>query len=74
MIVGAFFGARTSHGHTQIHKTHRNPDLREATTFPIIVLYVACHGGYTQMVIFLGFTSQKSHNSQNWDSCHFGSP
>ncbi len=29
------FGARTSHGQTQTHKTHHGPDLGEATTFPL---------------------------------------
>jgi hypothetical protein len=35
------FGAQTSHGQTQIHKTHHNSDLREATTFPLIVFSLA---------------------------------
>ncbi len=29
------FGARTNHGQTRIHKTHHDPNLGEATTFPL---------------------------------------
>jgi len=39
-LVSAYlehFGARTSHGQTQTHKTHYDPDLGETTTFPLIV-------------------------------------
>ncbi len=43
------FGAQTNHEHTQTHKTHQCPNLGEATTFPLIVLYVISHGGCTQM-------------------------
>jgi hypothetical protein len=43
-------GARMSHKHTQTHKTHQSPDLGEATTFPLIVLYVPGHRAYTQML------------------------
>jgi hypothetical protein len=31
------FGAKKSHRQTWIHKTHHDLDLREATTFPLIV-------------------------------------
>jgi hypothetical protein len=31
------FGARTSHGQPQTHKTHHGLDLGEATTFPLII-------------------------------------
>ncbi len=41
------FGAWTSHGHIQPHKTHHNPNLE--TTFPIILFFVINHGGYIQM-------------------------
>jgi len=37
------FGARTSHGQTQTHKTHHSPNLGEATTFPLIVYFVPLH-------------------------------
>jgi hypothetical protein len=40
------FGAHTSYRHTRIHKTHHGVNLREATTFPFIILYVIDHGGY----------------------------
>ncbi len=39
----------TSHKQTQTHKTHHNPDLGEATTFPPIVFSVPGHGANTQM-------------------------
>jgi hypothetical protein len=35
-----------NHGHTQTYKTHHNPNLGEATTFPLIIFYVISHGGY----------------------------
>jgi len=44
------FGARTSHGQTQIHKTHHGPDLGEATTFPLIVYSMLLHKAHIQMV------------------------
>ncbi len=34
-----------SHEQTQTHKTHRDPDLGEATTFPLIVYFVTGHKG-----------------------------
>jgi hypothetical protein len=43
------FSARMSHGHTQTHKTHHNPDLGEATTFPLIVFFVLSHEACAQM-------------------------
>jgi hypothetical protein len=43
------FGARTNHGHKQIHKTHHGPDLKEATTFPFIIFSMLGYGAYTQM-------------------------
>ncbi len=45
------FGAWTTHRQTQIHKTHHDPDLGEATTFPLIVLFMLSHGTNTQNVI-----------------------
>jgi hypothetical protein len=35
--------------HTQIHKTHHDPYLGEATTFPLIVFSMLGHGACTQM-------------------------
>jgi hypothetical protein len=46
------FDAQMHHRHTQIHKTHHGLNLGEATTFPLIVLYVTNHGGCTQMLFF----------------------
>jgi hypothetical protein len=43
------FGAQMSHGQTQIHKIHHNPDLKESTTFPLIIFSKHGHGAYTQM-------------------------
>jgi hypothetical protein len=51
------FGAWTNHGQTQIHKihkTHHSPNLGEATTFPLTVLFVPSHGPCTQMSFCLG--------------------
>jgi len=30
-------------------RTHHNPDLGEVIAFPLIIFFVICHGGYTQM-------------------------
>jgi hypothetical protein len=38
-----------NHEHTWTHKTHRDLDLKEATTFSFIVLFVINHMGYIQM-------------------------
>jgi hypothetical protein len=43
------FGARMSHEHTQTHNIHHGLDLGEATTLPLILLFVPCQGGCTQM-------------------------
>jgi hypothetical protein len=48
------FGARTSHGQTQIHKIHHGPDLGEAITFPLIVYSVLGHKTSTQMSFCFG--------------------
>jgi hypothetical protein len=40
---------RTSHGQTQIHKTHHDLDLGEATTFLLIVFSMLGHEACTQM-------------------------
>jgi hypothetical protein len=59
------FGARTSHEQTQIHKTHYNLDLEEATTFPLIVYLVLGHGTNTQMSFCLEIPRWESRNSHN---------
>ncbi len=51
------FGARTSHGQTQTHKTHHSPNLGEATTFPLIIYYMALQEAHIQMA-FLSRDSQ----------------
>jgi hypothetical protein len=43
------FDAWTNHGQTRTHRTHHNPNLGEATTFPLIVYFVPGHGTSTQM-------------------------
>ncbi len=48
------FGAWTSHMQARTHKTHRDPDLGEATTFPLILYYVLGHGTGTQMSFCFG--------------------
>jgi hypothetical protein len=48
------FGVRMNHEQTQTHKTHHNPDLGEATTFPLIVYYVPLHEAHIQMTFCLG--------------------
>jgi ribosome assembly protein YihI (activator of Der GTPase) len=44
------FGARTNHEQTQIHKTHHDPNLGEATTFPLVVSFVPGHKANTQIL------------------------
>ncbi len=46
---------RTPLVHWQIrtHKIHHNPDLRETTTFPLIVYYVPDHEAGTHMLFCL---------------------
>ncbi len=48
------FGARTNHRQTRTHKIRHNLDLREATTFPHIVLFVLGHDACTQMSFCFG--------------------
>jgi len=47
------FSVRTNHGQTRIHNTHHDPDLGEATTFPLIVYLVPLHEAHIQMVFFV---------------------
>jgi hypothetical protein len=51
------FGARTNHGQTQIHKIHHNPNLREAITFPLIVLSMLAMGLAPKCHFVLGLPS-----------------
>jgi hypothetical protein len=43
------FGAQMNHGQTHTHKIHHGPDLREVTTFPLIIFSVSGHEASTQM-------------------------
>jgi hypothetical protein len=45
----SIFGAQMSHKQTQTHKTHHGQNLKEASTFPIIVFFVPGHMANTQM-------------------------
>jgi hypothetical protein len=65
-------GVRTSHGQIRTHKTHRDPNLGEATTFPLIVYFVAGHGTNIQMAFCPKTPKGESQNSQSWDSRNFG--
>jgi len=47
------FGVRTNHRQTRIHKTHHGLELREATTFPLIVYIVPFHKAHIQMTFCL---------------------
>ncbi len=68
----SIFGAKTSHGQTQTHKTHHGPDLGETTTFLLIVYSVPSHRTNTQMTFCLGTSKWESRNSQSLDSRNFG--
>jgi hypothetical protein len=64
-LVSAYeiiFGARTNHEQTQTHKTHHNPDLKEATTFPLIVYSMFGHGTSIQMSFCPGTPKLESQN------------
>ncbi len=43
------FGVKTNNGQTHIHNTHHNPNMGEATTFPLIVYFVPFHETHIQM-------------------------
>jgi hypothetical protein len=67
-------GTWTNHGHTQIHNTHNDPNLGEATTFPLIVFIVINHRGCIQKSFFLGLPSWESQIFFNCNFWHFGGP
>jgi hypothetical protein len=50
------FGVRTSHEQPRTHKTHHGPNLGEATTFPLNVLYTSLRGPHPNG--FLSWDSQ----------------
>jgi hypothetical protein len=66
------FGARTSHGQPQTHKTHNGLDLTKVTTFSLIVFFAALHKGHIQMAFCPGTPKWESQNSHNWDFHDFG--
>jgi len=70
--VTKYFDAKMSHGQIRIHKTHHDPDLGEATTFPLIVDFVPFHKAHIQMTFCFGTPKWESRNSQSWDSRDFG--
>jgi hypothetical protein len=59
------FGAMTSHGQPQTHKTHHSPNLGEATTFPLIVYFAPFYEGHIQMTFCLGTPKWESQNLHN---------
>ncbi len=59
------FGAQMNHKQTQIHKTHHDLDLKEATTFPFILFSVAGQRASTQMSFCPETPKLESQNSQN---------
>jgi len=68
------FGAQTSHEQIQIHKTHHRPDLREATTFPLIIFFMPSHRANTQMSFCPTTLKLESRNFWNWNFRNFGGP
>ncbi len=72
MHSGSTFGAKTSHGQTRTHKIHHGPDLREATTFPLIIYSMPLHDAHIQMAFCPKIPKWESQNSQSWNSHNFG--
>jgi hypothetical protein len=56
------FGVRTHHGQIRTHKTHQGSDLREATTFPLIVYFVPLHEADIQIANVGSFATFGPHN------------
>jgi hypothetical protein len=76
-LVGACwstFNVWTNHMQIRIHKTHHGLDLREATTFLLIIYSMHCHGTNTKMSFCPGTPKWEFGNSQNWDFHNFGGP
>jgi hypothetical protein len=61
------FGARKSHGQIWTQKTHHDPDLGEATTFPLMVYSVCLHEAHIQMAFCPRTPKWESRNSRNQD-------
>jgi hypothetical protein len=68
------FGVGMNHGQIQTPKIHHNSDLREATTFHLIVYFVPFHEARIQMTFCLGTPKWESYNFHNEDSYDFGRP
>jgi hypothetical protein len=66
------FGVRTSHRQPWTHKTHHDPNLGEATTFPLIVFSTSLHGGHIHMAFCHGIPKWESRNSHGPNSRNFG--
>jgi len=64
------FGAWMNHEQTWIHKTHHDPDLEEATTFPFIVFFVLGHGVAPKYHFVLGLPTLEQHDL-NYDYAQF---
>ncbi len=56
---------------TWTHKTHHGPDLREATTFPLIVYSAPLHRGHIQMAFCPGTPKRESQICISRDSRDF---
>jgi hypothetical protein len=70
----SIFGARESHKQIRTHKTHHGPDLKEATTFPLIVYFVPLHKAHIEMAFCPKIPKWESQNCLSWDSHDFGDP
>ncbi len=68
------FVARTNHGQTRIQKTHHDPKLGEATTFPLIIFFVPSHIANTQISFCPRTPKLESWNSWNWELPQFWGP
>jgi hypothetical protein len=62
---GVCWSSEMGLGQTRTHKTHHDPDLREATTFPLIVFSVLGHEVSTQMPFCLRIPKWESRNFRN---------
>ncbi len=66
------FWCTDHHRQTRTQKTHHDPDLGEATTFPLIVYSMHGHRINTQMSFCPQTPKWKFRNSQSWNSYDFG--
>jgi hypothetical protein len=55
----SIFGVRMSHEQPQIHKSHHNLNLGEATTFSLIVYFVPLHGATSKWHFVSGLLNGK---------------